>query len=209
MTHRINDGELGQGGWSRSTGLSLPKRALCHLSYTLKLQTMVGVLGLEPRISCSQGKRVKPFPKTPKLIFFGPAEELAEAARFELACPFGAPDLQSGGPPIARRLLFATTTQTRLFALRRVGGRRRNRTPILTELLFSKQVADHPPAPSMEEGGGIEPPSSRSAGTQDRWQTIPPAPSLKWSERRDSNSLRTVLQTVASTASASPTLSKT
>ena len=28
-------------------------------------ETLVGDLGLEPRISCSQGKRVKPFPKSP------------------------------------------------------------------------------------------------------------------------------------------------
>jgi hypothetical protein len=34
------------------------------------------------------------------------------------------------------------------------------------------------PLVGLEEGGGIEPPSFRSAGFQDQWQTVPPAPSI-------------------------------
>ena len=43
------------------------------------VKELVGDLGLEPRFSCSQGKRVKPFPKSPKMkkagILSDPASE--------------------------------------------------------------------------------------------------------------------------------------
>src|ERR1051326_2083347 len=58
----------------------------------------------------------------------------------------------------------------------------------------------------MAEGGGVEPPSGsfRSAGFRDQ-KALPSLRALRWSGSRDSNPVRTVLQTVASTASASPT----
>ena len=43
------------------------------------VKELVGDLGLEPRVSCSQSKRVKPFPKSPKMkkagILSDPASE--------------------------------------------------------------------------------------------------------------------------------------
>ena len=54
------------------------------------------------------------------------------------------------------------------------------------------------------EESNLHPGLSRSAGFRDQ-KALPSLRALRWSESRDSNPVRTVLRTVASTASASPT----
>ena len=54
------------------------------------------------------------------------------------------------------------------------------------------------------EESNPHPGHSRSAGFRDQ-KALPSLRALRWSESRDSNPVRTVLQTVASTTSASPT----
>src|SRR5437016_14299072 len=54
------------------------------------------------------------------------------------------------------------------------------------------------------EESNLHPGPSRSAGFRDQ-KALPSLRALRWSESRDSNPVRTVLQTVASTASTSPT----